>query len=143
MKRKIHIFLFVIYILVLLRITVFRSGFSLTNFLSGGSVNLALFSDLISVARNDIFTFIYLFVGNLIWFVPLGLLLPIIGLKRKTTFALGFLLSLLIEILQYLFAIGVTELDDLILNTLGCLIGIGVYSFKIHTTERKKKCQKK
>ena len=143
MRRRYIAIAFAVYLTLLLRITVFRSGFSIDNFLSGGNVNLSLFADLIKVAMTDIGSFIYLFVGNLVWFVPFGLLLPLLGVKRWLTLLLGTLFTFFIEAMQYIFAVGVTELDDLILNTLGCIIGIGAYSLIKHINERKKICQRK
>ena len=41
------------------------------------------------------------------------------------------LISLGVEILQYIFALGVADIDDLILNTIGGFIGIILFK-KIH-----------
>ena len=41
----------------------------------------------------------------------------------KTTAAWGFGLSLVLEVCQYAFALGRTDIDDLIFNTVGALIG--------------------
>lgn len=69
-------------------------------------------------------------LGNVIGFIPLGFLLPII--RRKKTFSFlcvifVFLFSLAIEVLQLVFRIGVFDVDDLLLNTLGGLIGYLIY----------------
>ena len=40
----------------------------------------------------------------------------------------GLIVSLSFETLQYLFAIGYSDITDLITNTTGTFIGIGVYS---------------
>lgn len=74
--------------------------------------------------------------GNLIWgeiayntllFVPLGIYL---GMLTQWTFRRQVLaiagLSLGLELAQYLFALGVTDVTDLIDNTLGAVIGIGI-----------------
>jgi len=39
----------------------------------------------------------------------------------------GFFLSFVIEFLQFMLGTGVSELDDLILNTVGALIGFIIY----------------
>lgn len=136
MRRRIITVVFIVYLAVLFRITVFRSGFAFSNFLTGGNVDFDLFGDLIKIAKNDIFTFIYLFVGNIIWFVPFGFILPLFGTKKKLTLIFGALLSLVIELMQLLFDVGVTELDDLILNTLGCGVGILLFCLLSHFRER-------
>ena len=43
--------------------------------------------------------------------------------STKTTVAWGFGLSLMLEVCQYAFALGRTDIDDLIFNTVGALIG--------------------
>lgn len=62
---------------------------------------------------------------NIIFFMPFGFLLPTLWNKfRKfipTVFA-GFIFSLIIEVGQ-LFTIRATDVDDLIMNTLGTILG--------------------
>ena len=60
-------------------------------------------------------------IGNVFLFIPLGVALKCSGVRdvKKT----GFLVSLLIEVLQFTFALGTFECDDLIHNTLGAVIG--------------------
>ena len=60
-------------------------------------------------------------IGNVILFIPLGVALKCGGMKdvKKA----GLLASLLIEVLQFTFAVGTFECDDLIHNTLGAVIG--------------------
>ena len=123
-KRKILWTIFIIYIAALLRITVFRSGFNLSNAFSGGEINFIPILDLVKVFFADKRAFVYLFFGNIIWFVPFGFLLK--KLTRMTAAKIiffGFLLSLFIEIMQFIFGTGVSEIDDLLLNTLGAVIG--------------------
>ena len=124
--RRVLTLLFWIYILVLLRITVFREDFSFDHMTENGNVNPELFTAYIPFLRGGfIGLFIYLFVGNIVWFIPLGGYL--LWKHEKCTVLqaaiIGFLLSLVIETSQYIFGVGVTELDDLVLNTTGTLIG--------------------
>ena len=52
--------------------------------------------------------------------------------KKFNTFGkvtlFGFLMSLTIEILQLPFAVRASDVDDLILNTAGCVVGYGIYA---------------
>ena len=124
MQRKILWFIFIIYLAVLLRITVFRSGFSIMGAFSGGEINMIPISDLIKVFLSDKRYFVYLFFGNIIWFVPFGFLLRrLTKLSLKKIIFFGFLLSLFIETMQFIFGMGVSETDDLILNTIGAAVG--------------------
>lgn len=133
-KRILLITLLTAYLLILLRITVFRSHSYPTEM----SVNLSLFTDLVATYHeNGIWMVLYLVVGNIVWFVPFGFLLPAIFQKLKSYYIipLGFLLSLVIEISQFALKKGMFEIDDLVLNTLGTAIGCFIY--KIYRDFRK------
>ena len=119
--------LFLLYIGVLLRITVFRSSFGSYPLCSHGQIELIPFVGLIKIFHNRVPMFLYLFVGTLIWFVPLGLLLPVLTKARKSTLLWGLGLSLYIEVSQFIFGTGVSEVEDLILNTAGTGIGYLIY----------------
>ena len=130
MKRRWKGILWVIFLLylgVLLRITVFRSSFGSYPLFSHGQIELVPFVGLIQILHNSVPMFLYLFVGNLIWFVPLGLLLPVLTKARKSTILWGLGLSLYIEVSQFIFGTGVSEVEDLILNTAGTGIGYLIY----------------
>lgn len=62
---------------------------------------------------------------NYILFIPLGFLLNLCFGERKgiRVVLIGFLLSASIESIQLIFRIGLFEFDDMIGNTIGCLIG--------------------
>ena len=133
-KRTWLLILLAVYLVVLLRITVFRSR----SYPIEMSVNLSLFTDLIATYReNGLLMVIYLVVGNIVWFVPFGFFLPAIWQKLKSyhTIPLGFCLSLIIEISQLLTGKGMFEIDDLVLNTLGTAAGYLIY--KIYRDFRK------
>lgn len=76
-------------------------------------------------------------IGNSAMFIPTGIMTPLIYKGRnsfKKTVLTGFLLSLTIEIIQLPFAVRCSDVDDLILNTAGCIIGYGIYAL----TKRRK-----
>lgn len=63
-------------------------------------------------------------IGNIVLFFPLGVILKCINIGNdKKIFRMGFLLSLCIEIFQLAFGLGTFEVDDLIHNTFGVMIG--------------------
>jgi len=69
-------------------------------------------------------------VGNIVAFVPFGFLVPMISPKERRTgmiFLLSLELSLVIEVIQLFTYVGSFDVDDLILNTLGGLIGYWGY----------------
>lgn len=68
-------------------------------------------------------------LGNILLFVPMGVLLPIIFSKcnkLNMTILIGATISIVIECLQYFFARS-ADVDDVILNTLGTAVGFLVY----------------
>jgi glycopeptide antibiotics resistance protein len=69
-------------------------------------------------------------VGNLAAFVPLGILWPLLREGRTTARRVGLLafsVSLLIETLQYGSGRRIADVDDVLLNTAGGLLGYGTY----------------
>lgn len=86
---------------------------------------------------------------NILLYIPLGYLLPFMWpqlrpRERKGFFPskwvslrivlIGLLCSCLTEIAQYIFRIGLFEFDDIINNTMGCMIGCVLYEIiqKLH-----------
>ena len=127
-KKCVCLIFFLAYIAVVLRLTVFRFNFIFDE----RKLNLMIFSDLIDVYRNwGINRFLWLFLGNIGWFIPFGFLVPMLLKKERflIIIILGFLFSVTIESLQFIFRVGVAELDDLILNTIGAAIGYMFYKF--------------
>lgn len=79
------------------------------------------------VSRHNLRDTVY----NLLVFIPFGLLLRV-NLKRATFWrglAIIFLFSLAVETAQFVFAIGVTDITDVITNTLGGFLGLILYQF--------------
>lgn len=73
-------------------------------------------------------------IMNVVVFVPVGLLLGLITLKMRNVWrtriariaiviGVGLIISISIEAMQYFFYRGFAETDDVMHNTLGCLIG--------------------
>ena len=63
------------------------------------------------------------YAGNTAFFIPFGVLVFTLCRSIKASTAWGFALSLTLETAQYVFALGRTDVDDLLFNTLGALIG--------------------
>lgn len=69
-------------------------------------------------------------IGNFAMFIPTGIMLPLIYRNQnslKKVFGTGALISLGIELIQLPFSVRASDVDDLILNTAGCLMGYGIY----------------
>jgi len=65
------------------------------------------------------------FLGNIVLFMPFAFILMWCFRisNTRTVILLGCLTSVLIEIIQYIYHLGVADVDDVILNTLGVAIG--------------------
>ncbi len=68
-------------------------------------------------------------VGNIVMFVPLGIYLALFrkGAGLQGNLPLVFLVSLATELIQGFAAIGVSDVDDILLNCLGGSIGLFAY----------------
>lgn len=64
------------------------------------------------------------YINNILFFIPFGILFP----KRKWLWVLvgALTFSCLIEVTQYCFNFGWAEIDDVICNVLGALIGFWI-----------------
>lgn len=140
-QKQIRRLLLAMYLILLLMITVVRPWRHILHFM-GGRVNTALFTEYLPVWHNGHYGMvIYFFLGNLIWFVPFGFyLVHERGRSLYRTVLAGFLLSLFIEVMQYVLGTGITEVDDLVLNTAGCLIGALLARFVPHHKLSEKMC---
>lgn len=68
-------------------------------------------------------------VGNIVAFMPMGFLLPI-AFSRLDKFhkvlVISLFATLMIEVSQYISGVGASDIDDVILNLLGAVIGYGI-----------------
>jgi glycopeptide antibiotics resistance protein len=80
-------------------------------------------------------------VGNIVIFIPLGtyLLLFKNDKRVRTNLLFIFIVSLCVEIIQGIFNLGTSDIDDIILNCLGGWIGILGYKLFLFTLRDEKK----
>lgn len=81
-------------------------------------------------------------LGNIAAFVPFGFYVPM--LRKRVDNIPGILLcsagfSLLVETLQLVFRVGAFDVDDIILNTLGGILGYLLFSYGYKRVEKRKK----
>lgn len=119
-KRRLILFLCVLYLTVLGNLTYFsrepgsRIGMTIEIFRTWGST-----------AMEHAF-----FIENILLFIPFGILFPhaFPPLRKPGVCVLeGFLLSLFLEMMQFVTGRGYCQLDDIFTNTLGSLVGWGCY----------------
>lgn len=130
--RQVVKVLFVLYFAVLLKLTVFKlvpiTNLDAAFYMTGREINYIPFRAISEIFRGLInHTTIVNLLGNLIVFIPFGWLMPLTTTAERETIVYGFTISALIELVQFIFAMGVADIDDLILNTLGTIIGYFIY----------------
>lgn len=125
-QKQLTLVLLIIYLIILSWIILFKmvSSFEDLKYLyRPRSINLIPFGQSVIVNGTVYFDEI---INNLIVFIPIGvyleLLLPNWSFLKKACIPFG--ISLLYEMTQLIFAIGATDITDLITNTLGGIIGI-------------------
>lgn len=84
----------------------------------------------IEVWQNKHFSYFLInFLGNIVMFVPIGFLTPLLfKVSHKKVILIGFCSSFFIEFCQLFLTRG-TDIDDLILNTLGTWLGLCLYKW--------------
>lgn len=117
-------FVFLIYFLVLVWIVMFKMQFSIADLPHYRALNLDPFHDALKhpIRTREI-------IDNIIIFIPYGILMAMLREKRSFFAKIFpiFLTSLSFEVLQYIFAIGSTDVNDIITNTLGGILGLFIF----------------
>ena len=125
-QRNLTRILFAIYFLILVWILLFKMSFSLDELYKSRSINIIPFMGSVVVNGR---IYINEIIDNILVFIPIGIYICMLkedwSILRKIS--VGFFISLGIEVLQFILAIGATDITDLIGNTLGGIIGIGVF----------------
>ncbi len=133
-RRRLHDLLlylvFIIYIVILLFI-IFRMK------RSERIVKLIPFSTISSfLAPSRIFHHFTIvnILGNIVLFMPFGVYFTLFSKNKKSNKNVLWiaLISFLLETTQYIFKLGVADIDDVILNALGGYLGILSYRFLLN-----------
>ena len=144
---------FIAYVCILLYLTVFErlyretvTGLFLENYTLDGSlyfrysVNLVPFKTISLYVNNppNFHTAITNLAGNMIAFIPLGFLLPTVSKKirnYKSILLISAATSTAIELIQLLLRVGSTDIDDVILNAVGGLMGYFIFKSGMYISE--------
>lgn len=118
------------YLILLFYFLFFSEGFGRINTESEYRYNLTLFREIKRfIEYRDILGFRAVFLnlaGNVIAFMPFGFLWPLLRDYRTNWFVTtmsAFLFSLFAESVQLVLKLGSFDVDDLLLNTIGGLLG--------------------
>ena len=68
-------------------------------------------------------------LGNIVLFIPMGIYLQLFKKDKRilSSFLIIFAVSLLVEVIQFIFVIGSADIDDILLNCLGGIVGVFLY----------------
>lgn len=95
--------------------------------------NLVLFKEIMRFwnyrDQLGIFSVFANLAGNILIFIPFGFFMPVASEHRNffVTVMDTFLLSLIIEVIQLLTKVGCFDVDDLLLNTIGGVVGYIIF----------------
>lgn len=150
--KKICWFIFIIYILLLTKIILFKyiniidlfenifnndlNGFRSLNFIPFQTLK----EFILTITNGNISRGIINLLGNILVFAPMGWFIPLLFPKHrqlKKVLFIGILLSLLFEISQYYFYLGSADIDDVILNDLGVILGFLCFTYTKNKLENK------
>ena len=137
---------FSVYLVALLYFLLFAEGFGRLSVRPEYRYNLTLFQEIkryILYWRKIGWQLAALnLIGNIAAFIPFGICVPLIGCTKPNfwkAFIASFGLSLAIELTQLLAKIGSCDVDDLFLNTLGGILGYGIYLIIVAVLKKKEK----
>jgi glycopeptide antibiotics resistance protein len=100
------------------------------------SYNLIPFKTIIEYMffSNNLNATVVNIVGNILAFVPMGFLVPIVFNrinKFKNIAILVLMVTISIEVTQFIIGVGTCDVDDVILNWIGGMIGFYIYNFTL------------
>ena len=118
---------FFVYLAMVIYTAILKRGTNVASF----GVSLIPFHSYVAIAHGSRDK-IREVIMNIAFFIPIGFLYCLIDTKKINykkwpIIAFSAALSLLIELCQLIFKLGMVETDDVIHNTLGCCLGIGLY----------------
>ena len=119
-KRLSQIIIFIYYIILLFNMAFF-ARYNIVD-----SYNIIPFKSIINIISNrNVYSIIINIFGNLLIFMPLEyFIIELLNIKKiYVNFILSFLIILIIVLLQFIFKVGVFDVDDLIL----CVLGMNLF----------------
>lgn len=120
-NKKLTFILFIIYFLALNWLVLLKLHFSIDQIDKVQVINLI-------PLNNSVFSEVY---NNVRIFVPFGIFICMLksnwSMMKKVLSTFGLTLSF--EMIQFVLAIGRSDITDIMANTLGGIIGIGIYYF--------------
>ncbi len=137
-KRLFATFIFIAYCAVLVKLLVFKAvsfriGHLMLNFSGGGTgpANFVPFRTILPYLLGEKGSVIAFFelAGNIGLLVPVGFIAPFVfkNMTWKKTLLLALAAGLVLEGMQVVLRVGIFDIDDVILNALGVMIGYWIF----------------
>lgn len=108
--------------------------------IGSGGVNLIPFHSIGGwISHQSLRDFIVNNIGNVVLFIPFGFMLPLRSKKvnrLSKSLLIGMLFSIVIELVQLTMPNRWTDIDDVILNTLGAGIGYILFTWLINIQKK-------
>jgi glycopeptide antibiotics resistance protein len=143
-KREFIINIFFIYFLILINLTICKMSMLQINLDNSFYINYIPLVETFKMFNNNFMgvgNALYNVIGNILLFIPFGFLVPLL-FKKKNKFLMitlyGFFTSVLIEIVQLFTSFNTTDIDDIIFNTLGAIIGYIIFNIFYYLIKKTK-----
>lgn len=127
-SKKITLILMIFYLIALIWVIIFKLEFSIKELPQIRNINLIPFNQPAIVnGKADISEIVL----NVLAFIPYGLFIHILMDEKSILkkLLIIFATSFIFELIQYIFAIGASDITDIISNTSGGIIGVVVSMF--------------
>lgn len=122
--------LFYLYIILLSYFLFFSERYGRENLLQEYRYNLQFLKEIKRFIRYreqlGFESFVVNILGNVLAFAPFGFMLPLLNPRYRKFFSIAIsslFFSLTVEVVQLLLKVGIFDVDDLLLNTIGGLVG--------------------
>jgi glycopeptide antibiotics resistance protein len=99
------------------------------------AINLVPLSSYFCIAENSYLKEVAVInLLNICMFLPVGFFLKCgyRSVTYKKVFLVGFIVSFFVELLQFTFSKGLCEVDDVIHNSLGCMVGYWIANLMLY-----------
>jgi len=135
-KQILLYLILLVYILLFTKLLLFKQVTPMELFSSDRTVTRTLtfipfktISEYLFSAHFNLWIAMMEIIGNIVLFIPLGMYLQMFKRNKKILNCVTLIctISLCVEITQYILGIGHTDIDDIILNTIGGLLGVIIY----------------
>lgn len=132
--REVLINIFFIYLLILVNLTICKMGVLRIIFNMRVHINYIPFVETINMLKDNfmgIGNTLYNVIGNILLFVPIGFAVPLFfrnSNKLGSVALYGFIASFTIEFIQIFTPSNITDVDDIIFNILGSVLGFFIFN---------------